>query len=75
MPLIRKDKLTATAMAPTLMALLVTGMLLGTLFTLFVVPVFYLLLAADHQKEVARDAEFGRATSDLPDPSAHLEFA
>src|SRR5690606_34975063 len=27
---------------------LVAGMLLGTLFTLFVVPVFYLLLAADH---------------------------
>jgi multidrug efflux pump len=27
---------------------LVTGMVVGTLFTLFVVPVFYQLLAADH---------------------------
>jgi multidrug efflux pump len=27
---------------------LVTGMIVGTLFTLFVVPVFYQLLAADH---------------------------
>jgi multidrug efflux pump len=29
---------------------LVTGMLVGTLFTLFVVPVFYTLIAADHSK-------------------------
>ena len=28
---------------------LVAGMIVGTLFTLFVVPVFYSLLAADHQ--------------------------
>ncbi len=28
---------------------LVTGMVVGTLFTLFVVPVFYSLIAADHQ--------------------------
>ncbi|HEX6106105.1 MAG TPA: efflux RND transporter permease subunit, partial [Gemmatimonadales bacterium] len=28
---------------------LVTGMLIGTLFTLFVVPVFYLLIAAEHK--------------------------
>ncbi len=27
---------------------LVTGMTIGTLFTLFVVPVFYSLIAADH---------------------------
>jgi multidrug efflux pump len=27
---------------------LVTGMVIGTLFTLFVVPVFYGLMAADH---------------------------
>ena len=27
---------------------LVTGMIVGTLFTLFVVPVFYTLIAADH---------------------------
>jgi multidrug efflux pump len=35
---------------------LVTGMAIGTLFTLFVVPVFYSLLAARHQ-ESAVDAE------------------
>ncbi|HXS72957.1 MAG TPA: efflux RND transporter permease subunit [Rhodanobacteraceae bacterium] len=28
-----------------------TGLAIGTLFTLFVVPAFYMLLAADHQKE------------------------
>jgi len=32
---------------------LVSGMLLGTLFTLFVVPVFYVLIARDHQKRPA----------------------
>src|SRR5690606_12266129 len=30
---------------------LVTGMIVGTLFTLFVVPVFYTLIAADHRRE------------------------
>ena len=30
---------------------LVTGMTVGTMFTLFVVPVFYLLIAAQHRKE------------------------
>jgi hypothetical protein len=29
---------------------LVTGMIVGTLFTLIVVPVFYTLIAADHGK-------------------------
>lgn len=29
---------------------LVTGMIVGTLFTLFVVPVFYTLIAADHRR-------------------------
>jgi multidrug efflux pump len=41
---------------------LVTGMTVGTLFTLFVVPVFYSLIAAQHQPalepgEIALDAE------------------
>ena len=31
---------------------LVAGMTIGTLFTLFVVPVFYSLLAADHHQKV-----------------------
>jgi multidrug efflux pump len=36
---------------------LVTGMIVGTLFTLFVVPVFYQLIAADHQR--AKEPEAG----------------
>jgi multidrug efflux pump len=34
---------------------LVTGMSLGTLFTMFVVPVFYSLIAADHRVRAARE--------------------
>jgi multidrug efflux pump len=34
---------------------LVSGMTIGTVFTLFVVPVFYLLLAAEHAPSVAYD--------------------
>ena len=33
-----------------------TGVAIGTLFTLFVVPAMYLLLAADHSKHVAGEA-------------------
>ena len=36
---------------------LVTGMIVGTLFTLFVVPVFYTLIAADHRKHAFADGE------------------
>jgi multidrug efflux pump len=32
---------------------LVSGMTIGTLFTLFVVPVFYSLIAAKHRREDA----------------------
>jgi multidrug efflux pump len=35
---------------------LVAGMIVGTLFTLFVVPVFYSLIAARHQPEVDHEA-------------------
>ena len=38
---------------------LVTGMIVGTLFTLFVVPVFYTLIAADHRKQAEEGAEAG----------------
>jgi multidrug efflux pump len=39
---------------------LVTGMVVGTLFTLFVVPVFYTLIAADHRaNKAAEDARDG----------------
>jgi multidrug efflux pump len=33
--------------------ILVAGMIVGTVFTLFVVPVFYSLLAADHKPHEA----------------------
>jgi multidrug efflux pump len=51
---------------------LVTGMALGTLFTLFVVPVFYVLIAADHSKRPADEFEpEAPAAGDGADP----EFA
>jgi multidrug efflux pump len=34
-----------------------TGLTIGTLFTLFVVPAFYLLLAQDHHGESAKRLE------------------
>ncbi|MCI0630832.1 MAG: efflux RND transporter permease subunit [Phycisphaerales bacterium] len=37
---------------------LVAGMTVGTLFTLFVVPVFYSLIAAQHKTSAAAQAEF-----------------
>jgi multidrug efflux pump len=40
---------------------LVSGMIIGTVFTLFVVPVFYSLIAAEHSPSTARDAEFEEA--------------
>ena len=49
---------------------LVTGMTLGTIFTLFVVPVFYLLIAARHrQEEVEPETEelSRRSPDDLRD--------
>jgi multidrug efflux pump len=39
-----------------------TGLAIGTLFTLFVVPAFYLLLSTDHHRETASDD--GRLGSD-----------
>ncbi|HEX6135742.1 MAG TPA: efflux RND transporter permease subunit [Longimicrobiales bacterium] len=36
---------------------LVAGMIIGSVFTLFVVPVFYSLIAAEHQPSAVRDAE------------------
>jgi multidrug efflux pump len=40
-----------------------TGVAIGTLFTLFVVPAMYVLLAEDHSKRAAGDA--------LPEPGGH----
>ena len=44
-------------------------MSIGTLFTLFIVPSVYVLLAKDHRKQAAREidlTEIGTETSDLP---------
>jgi multidrug efflux pump len=51
---------------------LVTGMAVGTFFTLFFVPVIYLLIARDHRAEAAaREAEFGGGGGRLsPTPAA-----
>lgn len=35
--------------------MLVTGMMIGKLFTLFILPAVYMLFAADHRPEQARD--------------------
>jgi hypothetical protein len=35
----------------------VTGMTIGTLFTLFILPAVYMLFAADHRPEEARDPD------------------
>ena len=49
---------------------LVAGMALGTLFTLFVVPVFYLWFAADHRRSAEADAAFGAG-----EPTTHHDLA
>ena len=36
---------------------LVAGMTVGTIFTLFVVPVFYSLIAAEHRPEMVTDED------------------
>jgi multidrug efflux pump len=48
---------------------LVTGMIIGTCFTLFVVPSFYLVLAKDHTKDRQRRGE------DHAEPERKLEPA
>jgi len=37
---------------------LVGGLSIGTMFTLFVVPSLYMLIAKDHSKEAAQAPEF-----------------
>jgi multidrug efflux pump len=44
---------------------LVTGMAIGTVFTLFVVPVFYSLIAAEHKRETTEELE--AATAGVPE--------
>ncbi|MDE2497995.1 MAG: hypothetical protein KGK35_09220, partial [Xanthomonadaceae bacterium] len=45
-----------------------TGISIGTLFTLFVVPAMYLLLGQDHHAEREREEEAG--TLPPPEPQA-----
>ena len=40
-----------------------TGMTIGTLFTLFVVPAVYVMLAADHSKKRSDEAPAGVAAA------------
>lgn len=40
-----------------------SGLTIGTLFTLFVVPAFYVVLAADHSKQPEEDGQYDSATS------------
>ncbi len=53
---------------------LVTGMALGTLFTLFVVPVFYTFLAADHRKAAEATRRLDEEQAGTP-AHGHMEFA
>ena len=46
--------------------MLVTGMTVGTIFTLFVVPVFYSLIAAQHQAEASATPPEDIGTQELP---------
>jgi multidrug efflux pump len=50
---------------------LVAGMTVGTLFTLFVVPVFYSLIAARHRPEESPEPQLERE----PHPAAPLRRA
>jgi multidrug efflux pump len=45
---------------------LVTGMIVGTVFTLFVVPVFYSFIAADHRRTKEEDAGDRNAIEPAP---------
>ncbi|HKG94985.1 MAG TPA: efflux RND transporter permease subunit [Gemmatimonadaceae bacterium] len=45
---------------------LVSGMIVGTLFTLVVVPVFYSLIAAEHRPVIALERSAGESTTNEP---------
>jgi multidrug efflux pump len=47
-----------------------TGMSIGTLFTLFVVPAFYMLIGANHEKTVAQDAALDEEVRRIDDQTA-----
>jgi multidrug efflux pump len=45
---------------------IVGGMSIGTFFTLFVVPVVYLLIGRDHQKAAARQSQLAGHAAEAP---------
>jgi multidrug efflux pump len=45
-----------------------SGMTIGTMFTLFVLPAFYLYLARDHAHDADADAKAGPRDEQLPPP-------
>ena len=48
-----------------------TGLTIGTLFTLFVVPAMYLLLAADHHKHAGEEDDEPDSARTPALPAAH----
>ncbi|WP_097091785.1 efflux RND transporter permease subunit [Novosphingobium sp. Chol11] len=53
----------------------VMGMLVGTLFTLFVLPTIYTLIAGDHRPKAAVDPEGQASSQDKPAPEGGLVHA
>jgi multidrug efflux pump len=54
---------------------LVAGMTVGTLFTLFVVPVFYALIASDHQARAGAEDEEAPELSQAVEPDQEAKVA
>jgi multidrug efflux pump len=50
---------------------LVTGMIIGTVFTLFVVPAIYIYVARDHRKAAIQPAAASRSASTLNGTTSH----
>ena len=48
-----------------------SGLAIGTLFTLFVVPAFYILLAADHSQVLDRDDTRYQPSAGEANPASH----
>jgi multidrug efflux pump len=48
-----------------------SGLAIGTIFTLFVVPAFYILLAADHSRVIDRDDTLYQPSAGEANPASH----
>jgi multidrug efflux pump len=53
---------------------LVGGMTIGTLFTLFIVPSLYVLIAKDHSRKAGAEPEVPPSESSVEKESSGLEF-